>query len=187
MLALTGLVHAGRGGHAGLHPGISVRARRQEPRTGISSPSCPARWAKPAAGWRTRSWAAPSCCCWPRCVGVPIGFLGGVYLAEFGGTTFSYIVRYVTDLLNGVPSIVMGIFALHPDRAPAKTFFDAGRRPGSGRDDDPDCDPQFGGVSASGAAWRCARAPWRWARPNRKPSDRGDSRRQERASSPESC
>jgi phosphate transport system permease protein len=44
-------------------------------------------------------------------VGVPVGFLGGVYLAEFGGTTFSYIVRYVTDLLNGVPSIVIGILA----------------------------------------------------------------------------
>jgi phosphate transport system permease protein len=45
------------------------------------------------------------------CVGVPIGFLGGVYLAEFGGSTFSFVVRYTTDLLNGVPSIVMGIFA----------------------------------------------------------------------------
>jgi len=44
-------------------------------------------------------------------IGVPIGFLGGVYLAEFGGTTFSFIVRYTTDLLNGVPSIVIGIFA----------------------------------------------------------------------------
>ena len=44
-------------------------------------------------------------------IGVPIGFLGGVYLAEFGGTTFSFVVRYVTDLLNGVPSIVIGIFA----------------------------------------------------------------------------
>jgi len=44
-------------------------------------------------------------------VGVPIGFLGGVYLAEYGGTTFSFVVRYVTDLLNGVPSIVIGIFA----------------------------------------------------------------------------
>src|SRR5208337_980776 len=43
--------------------------------------------------------------------GVPIGFLGGVYLAEFGGQTFSFIVRYITDLLNGAPSIVMGIFA----------------------------------------------------------------------------
>ena len=44
-------------------------------------------------------------------VGVPIGFLGGVYLAEYGGSTFSFVVRYVTDLLNGVPSIVIGIFA----------------------------------------------------------------------------
>jgi phosphate transport system permease protein len=43
--------------------------------------------------------------------GIPIGFCGGVYLAEYGGTTFPFIVRYVTDLLNGVPSIVMGIFA----------------------------------------------------------------------------
>jgi phosphate transport system permease protein len=45
------------------------------------------------------------------CIGVPIGFFGGLYLAEFGGKTFSYVVRYTTDLLNGVPSIVIGIFA----------------------------------------------------------------------------
>jgi phosphate transport system permease protein len=44
-------------------------------------------------------------------IGIPIGFLGGVYLAEFGGTTSAFVVRYTTDLLNGVPSIVMGIFA----------------------------------------------------------------------------
>jgi phosphate transport system permease protein len=44
-------------------------------------------------------------------IGVPIGFLGGVYLAEFGGRWFSFLVRYTTDLLNGVPSIVIGIFA----------------------------------------------------------------------------
>ncbi len=44
-------------------------------------------------------------------IGLPIGFLAGVYLAEFGGRAFSFLVRYATDLLNGVPSIVMGIFA----------------------------------------------------------------------------
>jgi phosphate transport system permease protein len=44
-------------------------------------------------------------------VGIPIGFLGGVYLAEFAGTTTSFVLRYTTDLLNGVPSIVIGIFA----------------------------------------------------------------------------
>jgi phosphate transport system permease protein len=43
--------------------------------------------------------------------GVPVGLLGGVYLAEFGGRTVPFIVRYTADLLNGVPSIVIGIFA----------------------------------------------------------------------------
>ena len=44
-------------------------------------------------------------------IGVPIGFLGGVYLAEFGRAGwFAWLVRYTTDLLNGVPSIVIGIF-----------------------------------------------------------------------------
>jgi phosphate transport system permease protein len=55
-------------------------------------------------------------------VGVPIGFLGGIYLAEFGGSTFSFIVRYVTDLLNGVPSIVIGIFAYTVIVLPQKHF-----------------------------------------------------------------
>ena len=44
-------------------------------------------------------------------IGVPIGFLAGVYLAEYGSRSFAFVVRYTTDLLNGVPSIVIGIFA----------------------------------------------------------------------------
>jgi phosphate transport system permease protein len=44
-------------------------------------------------------------------IGIPIGFFAGVYLAEFGGKTFSFLIRYTADLLNGVPSIVIGIFA----------------------------------------------------------------------------
>ena len=44
-------------------------------------------------------------------VGVPVGFLGGVYLAEFSPSGFAFFIRYTADLLNGVPSIVMGIFA----------------------------------------------------------------------------
>src|SRR5208282_1070089 len=44
-------------------------------------------------------------------MGLPVGLMAGVYLAEFGGKTFSYVIRYTTDLLNGVPSIVIGIFA----------------------------------------------------------------------------
>jgi len=44
-------------------------------------------------------------------IGVPVGFLGGIYLAEFGGKTVPMMIRYTADLLNGVPSIVIGIFA----------------------------------------------------------------------------
>src|SRR5579862_7410177 len=56
------------------------------------------------------------------CFGIPIGLLTGVYLAEFGGQTFSFLVRYTTDLLNGVPSIVMGIFAYTIIVLPMKHF-----------------------------------------------------------------
>ena len=45
------------------------------------------------------------------CIGVPLGFLAGVYLAEYSGKTFAFTLRYVVDLLNGVPSIVIGIVA----------------------------------------------------------------------------
>jgi phosphate transport system permease protein len=54
--------------------------------------------------------------------GVPIGFLGGIYLAEFSGTTVASVVRYSADLLNGVPSIVIGIFAYSLVVLPFKHF-----------------------------------------------------------------
>jgi phosphate transport system permease protein len=53
-------------------------------------------------------------------IGLPIGLLGGIYLAEFGGKTFGFAVRYTADLLNGVPSIVIGIvvwtLVVHPTK-----------------------------------------------------------------------
>jgi phosphate transport system permease protein len=54
--------------------------------------------------------------------GVPIGFLGGVYLAEFSGAGVASVVRYAADLLNGVPSIVIGIFAYSIAVLPFKHF-----------------------------------------------------------------
>jgi phosphate transport system permease protein len=54
--------------------------------------------------------------------GVPIGFLGGIYLAEFSGTAVASVVRYSADLLNGVPSIVIGIFAYSLVVLPFKHF-----------------------------------------------------------------
>ncbi len=54
--------------------------------------------------------------------GVPIGFLGAIYLAEFSGGTTAFVVRYAADLLNGVPSIVIGIFAFSLVVHPFKHF-----------------------------------------------------------------
>ena len=54
--------------------------------------------------------------------GLPVGLMTGVYLAEFGGKTFAYIIRYTVDLLNGVPSIVIGIFAYALAVQPVKHF-----------------------------------------------------------------
>jgi phosphate transport system permease protein len=45
-------------------------------------------------------------------LGVPVGIGGGVYLAEFGrGTKLANAIRFTADVLNGVPSIVMGLAA----------------------------------------------------------------------------
>jgi phosphate transport system permease protein len=41
---------------------------------------------------------------------IPIGVLSGVYVAEFKGTRFAALVRFAADTLNGVPSIVIGVF-----------------------------------------------------------------------------
>ena len=42
--------------------------------------------------------------------GLPVGILGGIYLAEFGNNRFGWTVRFAADVLSGVPSIVIGIF-----------------------------------------------------------------------------
>jgi phosphate transport system permease protein len=55
-------------------------------------------------------------------IGLPVGLLAGVYLAEFGGKIFSFIIRYTTDLLNGAPSIVIGLFAYSVAVVPFKRF-----------------------------------------------------------------
>lgn len=44
-------------------------------------------------------------------IAVPVGLTAGVYLAEYTGTRFAATVRFTADVLNGIPSIVIGIFA----------------------------------------------------------------------------
>ncbi len=44
-------------------------------------------------------------------IGVPVGIGAGIYLAEFGRNRFGAVIRFTADVLNGVPSIVVGIVA----------------------------------------------------------------------------
>ncbi|MGC2478102.1 MAG: phosphate ABC transporter permease PstA [Candidatus Sulfotelmatobacter sp.] len=44
-------------------------------------------------------------------IGVPFGVGAGIYLAEFGRNRFGSVIRFTADVLNGVPSIVIGIVA----------------------------------------------------------------------------
>ena len=56
-------------------------------------------------------------------MGVPIGIAAGIFLAEFGrGSRFANIVRFTADVLNGVPSIVMGIAVYSLIVLPQKHF-----------------------------------------------------------------
>ena len=45
------------------------------------------------------------------CMAIPIGILSGVYVSEYRGSRFASLVRFAADTLNGVPSIVIGVFA----------------------------------------------------------------------------
>lgn len=43
--------------------------------------------------------------------GIPIGLLAGIYVTEYSSSYFANVVKFVTDVLSGVPSIIIGIFA----------------------------------------------------------------------------
>ncbi|HET9834056.1 MAG TPA: phosphate ABC transporter permease PstA [Vicinamibacterales bacterium] len=53
---------------------------------------------------------------------VPIGILSGVYMSEYAGTRFASLVRFAADTLNGVPSIVIGVFVYGIAVLPFKQF-----------------------------------------------------------------
>jgi phosphate transport system permease protein len=44
-------------------------------------------------------------------IALPIGLMAGIYLAEFGSPAVASVVRFIADVLAGVPSIVVGVFA----------------------------------------------------------------------------
>ena len=55
-------------------------------------------------------------------LGLPIGILGGLYLADSRDARLPWVVRFLADVLNGVPSIVVGIFAYTVVVLPMRRF-----------------------------------------------------------------
>ncbi len=55
-------------------------------------------------------------------LGIPTGVLGGVYLSEYGGARSNALLRFVADILNGVPSIIWGVVAYGLVVLPFKGF-----------------------------------------------------------------
>jgi len=55
-------------------------------------------------------------------LGLPVGIGTGVFLAEYGHTRLAPLVRFCADVLNGVPSIVIGIYAYTLIVMPTKSF-----------------------------------------------------------------
>ena len=53
---------------------------------------------------------------------IPIGIMSGIYMSEYAGTRWSAAVRFAADTLNGVPSIVIGVFAYGVAVLPFKRF-----------------------------------------------------------------
>ncbi|MBK7253402.1 MAG: hypothetical protein IPI04_05655 [Ignavibacteria bacterium] len=55
-------------------------------------------------------------------IGIPVGILSGIYISEYSKTFVSTIVKFITDVLSGVPSIIVGIFAYGVLLIPCKIF-----------------------------------------------------------------
>lgn len=55
-------------------------------------------------------------------IGVPIGLGSGIYLSEYAHQRFAQVIRFLVDVMNGIPSIVFGIFAYIVCVLPFKTF-----------------------------------------------------------------
>ncbi len=172
MLTLTGAVHAcsRRGSCSSSSATCSCTARKSLSLELLHQAADAGRRDRRRHGQRHRGQrqAAAAGDRWSACRS---DFWAACYLAEYSGSTFAFVVRYVTDLLNGVPSIVIGIFAYTMIVLPQKHF-----------------STLAGGLALGimmipiamrsteeflrACRTRCARARWRWARRRRSRSSR---------------
>ena len=93
-------------------------------------------------------------------IGVPFGIGAGIYLAEFGRNRLGNAIRFTADVLNGVPSIVIGIVAFAIVVLVAGAFLGVGRRSGAGHHDGSDHLPHHRRNAAAGAAGSARSRVW---------------------------
>ncbi len=55
-------------------------------------------------------------------IAIPVGLLGGIFLSEFGKSRVGGVLRFSADVLNGIPSVVIGMFAYAAFVLPVKHF-----------------------------------------------------------------
>lgn len=55
-------------------------------------------------------------------LGLPVGIFGAIYLAEYGGSRISTVIRFAADVLSGIPSIITGMVAYTLLVVPMKGF-----------------------------------------------------------------
>jgi phosphate transport system permease protein len=56
------------------------------------------------------------------CMAIPLGIISGVHMSEYAGTRFASLIRFAADTLNGVPSIVVGVFVYGVAVLPFRQF-----------------------------------------------------------------
>jgi len=55
-------------------------------------------------------------------IGIPVGIFAGIYITEYSKSIFANVIKFVTDVLSGIPSIIIGIFAYGLIVIPMKSF-----------------------------------------------------------------
>ncbi|PMQ01416.1 MAG: phosphate ABC transporter, permease protein PstA [Dictyoglomus sp. NZ13-RE01] len=55
-------------------------------------------------------------------IGIPIGILSGIYIAEYGNNRFAWWTRYISEVLSSIPTIIIGIFIYIVIVVPMKRF-----------------------------------------------------------------
>ena len=103
---------------------------------------------------------------------IPVGVTAGVYASEYRGTRLANSIRFAADTLNGVPSIVIGVFAYGIAVLPFHHFSALGGRLRAGRDDAPAGDADDRRAATAGAAVAARRGAGARARPGRARSSR---------------